>query len=244
MEQWLKENYQTNTRVLYEDYPHNYELDESIEHEITRLALVTDAHFISTYRLYGTFKAELDANCMDGFAFNQNFSSMNTSFFLDNLRSFNIQYIIGYSSEIRLFMNQNSQLFPEIARFSPFYVYNNTQFTNNHFILSTNNLSSFILHEINPIFLNYTGYNVNVNDTIQISFFDFPNWEVYLNDSQIIKEPTQKFITVKIPQSGNISLYIKWIKSPVETVGIVFNLIMIFADGIIVVIVFIKKKKE
>jgi hypothetical protein len=213
-------------------------IEVEFEHQAAILAKDTQAQFVGFYTLMGFSDPDLFAYAMNGNSFNQDFNNMSIQFFMEQLRIFNVEYIIGYSIGLRNFMETNQIQFEHIEEFGNYGIYRFRAFQNNLFILTDKPIGTINLIEDFPQELDYELQNVSTNTSFIISYFDFPNWHLYLNGTEISKQNSQDFIRGHIAQSGNYHLQIKWIKPSIEYIAESLNVGLIA----IVAIIIIRKK--
>jgi hypothetical protein len=207
---WLSKNSSNNSRILFEDYPHTINFDYEEKHELALIPVYSGSSTTNGYKIFAFYKQAYNTTCMAGFAFNKPFKTMDLNFFVDQLSIYNVEYIIGWSVDLREFLSLHHKLFPKLETYGNYTVYNNTQFENNNFIRGSNNQSTFLPVSLEPNEMEYYVVNATKNDVATISFFDFPNWQVYVDNIPVMKNTDADFIEITLPKGGNMTISILW----------------------------------
>ncbi|MHA1821378.1 MAG: hypothetical protein ACTSU2_05715 [Promethearchaeota archaeon] len=139
------------------------------------------------------------------------------------LDDFNIKYIICWSEDLRGFIMANPDKFKVVTQIDNFtiaeyvdaiesYITSNNSYVNFSNILIRQNQISFDIH------------NASRNDIIRVSLQNYFNWHIYLNGC-LIKPYNTDLIRFSVENNGNYHVDIIWVKSPVEKIAELTELI-------------------
>jgi hypothetical protein len=232
---WIIQNHEPNSRILYEELNSSNNIPFDFEHQLPMLAYNSTVQFVADYVLFRYSEPYINSYALNGYAFNRSYDTMDFDFYLDKLYQFNVKYIIGYSIELAQFMNKFQLTFLQRAQIGPYTIWEYQNFTNNQFFLTQNNHTKVELIENLPNQLVYNISETIANQIIQISYFDFPNWHIYMDGEQINKVSSRNFITIQLPKGGNMILTIKWEKSFVEKTAKIMNIFLIVLMPMIII---------
>ena len=236
MNTWLDAHVSETSRVLFEDLNYSSDLQSEFENQAALLAARTHIRFVGSYNILGFAPPDLFAFAMNGYAFNYDLQTVNISVFQDLLTFFNVEYIVGYSDPLRNLMVQNALLFESTANFSSYGIYRVKNFQNNAFLISPSVGSSWSLIHQQPDVYEYLLVNCSAGENLTMSFFDFPNWHVYLDGQAIPKYPDSLFIHFQIPLEGNHTLQVRWEKPLIEHVGVGLSIGLIMVATTVIII--------
>lgn len=207
---WIKENADPDTRVLVElnDYPHISTPPWTQGHVSSLLPIFVgnNIKFIGMYSTYASVPYSSTASTAKGVFFRipiENISTANYTKFMQRLNEFNIQYILTWSNESKIFFNSSNRDFVFVESIGNVTVYE-YKYSPHSFIVRINGSANA---EVTDFGIKTITLNVTANDTakITVSSAYFPNWHAYImpDKKEVPIGKDDMFIQITVPMKEN-----------------------------------------
>ena len=216
---WLKENSNSDSRVLLEDaesiyYNRPYGRGSNLIY--AHININKNVKFIGGFLPYGnTFYHENIANARNGYFFGMLAEDTNYQKIIQYINDFNIQYIVVWSNKSKNFLNNNSydfNIIENIGRFSIFEY----KYTRKNYIayISGNAKANVTYFGVREIILDVIA-NETSNITVSSSYF--PNWHAYADGKEIPVYMDDIFLQVAVqPKDTRYNVSLVFEESPME----------------------------
>lgn len=188
------------------------------------LPVKTGKSFIGGYHPHHWYKWSNIATVREGIAFDVPFSEMNDAYFTNNLRIFNIRYLVVWSESGKTYLRSlanSSSNFTFVQKIGRFAIFNYTDAVESY-ILTNSTTSTYKLVRFDPNKIVIEIKNASKNDYFRFALYNFPNWHAYLNSNKI-ELNEEDFLSVNIPKKGNFSLEFNWETSLLENICIILS---------------------
>jgi hypothetical protein len=221
---WINDNTDNTHRIMIEDSSLTNNQTYT-GYNCAMLPTLTNRSYIGGYMYSYWYKYTLNATCQDGMAFDQPFTTMSLDYFIENLRTYNIQDMIVWSNSAKNFLFSYPTLFWNRANYGNFSIFTYLNANYSYILPCRPDLAYQVLqfqdNSIEIAFWNYT-----VDDSFTVSIHNFANWKMRYNNTVYSINTSQVFLGASFLENntGDVIIQFFWEKTPKEQISDIISI--------------------
>lgn len=247
---WIKENTTQESRILFQNSGHESGWNIGRGHAILYMALLTDRYYATGYTSQWYYSYAKATNFEDDLLYGEPLTDYTWDTLEPLLNVYNVEFIIVWTKAAIDFFNQTGIDSGELN-----LVYNNSKFycfqylsAPKSYIITGEPISSSDF-EIDTKEISFNVAN-NISEDIPVilSFHDYPNWKVFINNNEVSKVPNElgliQFILHPGMEGDELQIEVKWVHTAIEYISDIISWISLIGSIYLYIRTIIHRKKN